>query len=89
MAKESTQKKIIRTAAEKLSSRDRKFALDLLTFAIDLRETEEKKQEEFPDVYKYYEYLRRQEYGTLNLKSVKSMAEREIGKHVRFGQELV
>lgn len=79
VANQTTQNEIIRSAAERLSSRDRKFAVDLLTFAVDFRKAEEKKQEEFPDVRRYYEYLRRQEYETLNLKRVKSIAERDIG----------
>ncbi len=92
VASQSEQSKIIRQAAEKLSSQDRGFAIKLLGFAVGLKRAEEKKQHEFPTVQQYYEYLRNQEYRTLNLQRVKSIAERDIGNFlflngVRFEYE--
>jgi DNA helicase-4 len=78
VADQTEQSKFIRLAAEKLSSQDRGFAVKLLNFALDL-DVEEKQEHDFPTPEQYFEYLRRQDYETLNLIGVKSLAEREIG----------
>jgi DNA helicase-4 len=79
VADQGEQSKIIREAAEKLSVQNREFAIRLLAFAADLKQADEKQQHDFPTAQQYYEYLRNQEYETLNLTRVKSLAEREIG----------
>lgn len=78
VADQTEQSKFIRLAAEKLSSQDRVFAVKLLNFALDL-DVEEKLEHDFPTPEQYFEYLRRQDYETLNMIRVKSLAEREIG----------
>lgn len=78
VADQTEQSKFIRLAAERLSSQDRGFAVKLLSFALDL-DFEEKQEHDFPTPLQYFEYLRRQEYVTLNMITVKSLAEREIG----------
>jgi DNA helicase IV len=78
VAGQTEQSKFIRSAAEKLSAQDRGFAVKLLNFATDL-EVEERQEHEFPAPEQYIEYLSRQDYVTLNMVRVKSLAEREIG----------
>lgn len=82
----------IRQAAERLASNNKDFALKMLNFAEEFKRAEEKKQQEFPTAEEYYKYLRHQEYQTLNLVPVKSIAECEIGNFlflhgVRFEYE--
>ena len=79
VAKQAEQSKFIRLAAEKLASEDRDFAVKLLRFAVEFKKAEERQQHEFPTAKQYYEYLLHQEYETLTLQRVKSVAEREIG----------
>jgi DNA helicase-4 len=56
---------------------DRDFATTWLSFAVELN-TQEKNLEDFATPVDYYRYLRRQKYTTLEGKSVKSIAERDI-----------
>lgn len=79
VASRERQGEFIRMGAEKLASQNRDFAARLLTFAVELKEAEERTQSEFPTVAHYYEYLRKQEYETLSRKKLKSIAERDIG----------
>lgn len=79
VADQSEQSKIIREAAEALSAKDRGFAVKLLSFAVDLDRAEAKEPHDFPSARQYYDYLREEEYETINMVRVKSIAEREIG----------
>ena len=79
VASQAEQSKFIRLAAEELASQDRDFAVKLLRFAVEFKKAEERQQHEFPTAKQYYEYQLHQEYETLTLQRVKSVAEREIG----------
>jgi DNA helicase-4 len=91
VADSATQHRLIADSVRELSSRDRRFALLLLDFAVDWQ-THHLEQDHFVDVEKYYEYLRNQKYTTLDRREVRSVAERDIANflflnHVKFSYE--
>jgi DNA helicase-4 len=92
VADNTEQHKLIADSVRQLSSEDRGFALLLLDFAVDFR-SRELERSKFPNVDKYYEYLRNQKYITLTGKEVGSTAERDIANflfvnNVKFGYEI-
>ena len=91
VAKNTDQRKFVKDSFERLTSENRTVATLMLKFAMQtqIREFE---QDDFPDLAKYYEYLRNQKYTTLNWQQVNSIAERDIANflfqnHVKFKYE--
>ena len=84
IANREKQETFIKLCVTKLSV-DHEFALAFLTFAIEWH-AHQQEPEEFPQIEKYYEYLRNQKYTTLNGISVKSVAERDIANFLFMNQ---
>lgn len=76
VADNAEQLKLVKASCDRLRS-DRKFAMLLFNFALELR-TYELEEKHFAHREKYYEYLHNRKYVTLDGKHVKSIAERDI-----------